>query len=174
MAKTQYGVKPDNFKYAQEPSHVSSAAKWKQISLHCSLHLSTRAGTDCVGHAIPSHNRVESQFDCVVDGVGAHDHVCASMLAKLVEVPKTSCAKQWRNWSSGSTPSNLTYTTEESDHEPIHVGCAPHISLWRVGLQCKRSMSFAEFAWVKRQTQISPFLRRRRGSCTSSMGDLVR
>ena len=51
--------------------------------------LSTRAGTDCVGHAI--RVAIELNLHLTVlskDGVGAYDHVFrASMLATLVEVP---------------------------------------------------------------------------------------
>ena len=46
--------------------------------------LSTRAGTDCVGHAI--HYRAATVLS--IDGIGAYDHVHRSaMVAKLLEVP---------------------------------------------------------------------------------------
>ena len=47
--------------------------------------LSTRAGVDCVGHAV----RVVTDAVLSVDGIGAYDHVSrASMLSKLLEVPR--------------------------------------------------------------------------------------
>ena len=53
----------------------------KEVEAACSpfqFALSTRAGTDCVGHTVTS-----------IDGVGAYDHVYRSaMLSKLLEVPK--------------------------------------------------------------------------------------
>ena len=51
--------------------------------------LSTRAGTDCVGHAIRVATELNPQLTVLsIDGVGAFDHVYrASMLEKLVEVP---------------------------------------------------------------------------------------
>ena len=51
--------------------------------------LSTRAGTDCVGHAIRVATELNPHLTVLlIDGVGAYDHVYrASMLAKLVEVP---------------------------------------------------------------------------------------
>ena len=52
--------------------------------------LSTRAGTDCVGHAIRAvQTRTQCARCCLsIDGIGACDHVHRSvMLAKLHEVP---------------------------------------------------------------------------------------
>ena len=51
--------------------------------------LSTRAGTDCVGHAIRVATELNPHLTVLsIDGVGAYDNVYgASMLAKLVEVP---------------------------------------------------------------------------------------
>ena len=51
--------------------------------------LSTRAGTDCVGHAIRSVTDANPMCAVLsIDGIGAHDHVYRSaMLAKLHEVP---------------------------------------------------------------------------------------
>ena len=52
--------------------------------------LSTRAGTDCVGHAI--RVATDANHEAIVlsiDGVGAYDHVHRSaMLSKLLEVPR--------------------------------------------------------------------------------------
>ena len=51
--------------------------------------LSTRAGTDCVGHAIRAVTDANSMCTVLsIDGIGAYDHVYRSaMLAKLHEVP---------------------------------------------------------------------------------------
>ena len=51
--------------------------------------LSTRAGTDCVGHAIRAMTDLNSRATVLsVDGIGAYDHVLrSSMLGKLLEVP---------------------------------------------------------------------------------------
>ena len=52
--------------------------------------LSTRAGVDCVGHAVRAVTDADHLSTVLsVDGVGAYDHVFrASMLSKLLEVPK--------------------------------------------------------------------------------------
>ena len=51
--------------------------------------LSTRAGTDCVGHAIRAATDADHEATVLsIDGVGAYDHVHRSaMLSKLLEVP---------------------------------------------------------------------------------------
>ena len=51
--------------------------------------LSTRAGTDCVGHAIRAITDVNPRATVLsIDGIGAYDHVLKSaMLTELVEVP---------------------------------------------------------------------------------------
>ena len=51
--------------------------------------LSTRAGTDCVGHAFRVATKLNPNLTVLsIDGAGAHDHVHhASKKAKLVEVP---------------------------------------------------------------------------------------
>ena len=52
--------------------------------------LSTRAGTDCVGHAMRAMTDLNSRATVLfVDGIGAYDHVLrSSMLGKLLEVPR--------------------------------------------------------------------------------------
>ena len=54
--------------------------------------LFTRAGTDCVGHAIRAMTYLNSRATVLsVDGIGAYDHVLrSSMLGKLLEVPRSS------------------------------------------------------------------------------------
>ena len=51
--------------------------------------LSTRAGTDCVGHAIRVATELNTRLTVLsIDGVGAFDHVLrAAMLSKVAEVP---------------------------------------------------------------------------------------
>ena len=51
--------------------------------------LSTRAGTDCVGHAIRAATDADHEATVLsIDGVGAYDHVNRSvMLSKLLEIP---------------------------------------------------------------------------------------
>ena len=51
--------------------------------------LSTRAGVDCVGHAVRVATELNPNLIVLsIDGVGAFDHVYrVSMLEKLVEVP---------------------------------------------------------------------------------------
>ena len=50
--------------------------------------LSTRAGTDCVGHAIRVvTERQPDMTDSSIDGIGAYDHVHrSSMMSKLTDV----------------------------------------------------------------------------------------
>ena len=52
--------------------------------------LSTRAGTDCVGHAIRASADANPRATVLsIDGIGGYDHVLRSaMLTKLVEVPQ--------------------------------------------------------------------------------------
>ena len=52
--------------------------------------LSTRAWTDCVGHAIRAMTDLNSRATVLsIDGIGAYDHVLrSSMLGKLLEVPR--------------------------------------------------------------------------------------
>ena len=51
--------------------------------------LSTRAGTDCVGHAVRAATEANPQATVLsIDAVGAYDHVHRSaMMAKLLEIP---------------------------------------------------------------------------------------
>ena len=51
--------------------------------------LSTRAGTDCVGHAVRAATEANQQATVLsIDGVGAYDYVHrSSMMAKLLEIP---------------------------------------------------------------------------------------
>ena len=51
--------------------------------------LSTRAGVDCVGHAVRAATDMDPELTVLsIDGVGAYDHVYRSaMLSKLLEVP---------------------------------------------------------------------------------------
>ena len=51
--------------------------------------LSTRAGVDCVGHAVRAATDMDPELTVLsIDGVGAHDHVYRSaMLSKFLEVP---------------------------------------------------------------------------------------
>ena len=51
--------------------------------------LSTRAGVDCVGHAVRAATDMDPEMTVLsIDGVGAYDHVYRSaMLSKLLEVP---------------------------------------------------------------------------------------
>ena len=50
--------------------------------------LSTRAGTDCVGHAVCGATDLDPRMTVLsIDGIGAYDHVYrSSMLDKLLEV----------------------------------------------------------------------------------------
>ena len=51
--------------------------------------LSTRAGTDCVGHAIRAVTERQPDMTVLsIDGIGAFDHVFrSSMMSKLMDVP---------------------------------------------------------------------------------------
>ena len=51
--------------------------------------LSTRTGTDCVGHAIRAATKTDPRLTVLsIDGIGAYDHVFrTAMLSKLLEVP---------------------------------------------------------------------------------------
>ena len=51
--------------------------------------LSTRAGTDCVGHLLRAATNADPQATILsVDGVGAYDHVLrATMLERLMRMP---------------------------------------------------------------------------------------
>ena len=53
--------------------------------------LSTRAGTDCVGHFLrTATDRVPQTTILSVDGIGAYDHVLrVAMLGRLARMPKT-------------------------------------------------------------------------------------
>ena len=89
----------------------------KEVEHACSpfqFALSTRAGVDCVGHAV----RVATDADHTatvlsVDGIGAYDHVFrASMMAKLLEVPRLRRLLPFVR-KSYSTPS--CYTWEDAE-----------------------------------------------------------
>ena len=63
-----------------------------KIEEACAPHqyaLSTRAGTDCVGHVIRALTDANLGLTLLsIDGVGAYDHVLrSSMLSSLLEVP---------------------------------------------------------------------------------------
>ena len=62
----------------------------EQVCAPFQFALSTRAGTDCVGHAIRVMTDLDPRATVLsVDGVGAYDHVLrSSMLGKLMEVPQ--------------------------------------------------------------------------------------
>ena len=64
----------------------------KVVEATCSpfqLALSTRAGVDCVGHAVRAATNMDPEMTVLsIDGVGAYDRVYRSaMLSKLLEVP---------------------------------------------------------------------------------------
>ena len=52
--------------------------------------LSTRAGTDCVGHLLRAATDADPEATVLsVDGIGAYDHVHrAAMLSRLLEMPR--------------------------------------------------------------------------------------
>ena len=62
----------------------------EQVCAPFQFALSTRAGTDCVCHAIRVMTDLDARATVLsVDGVGAYDHVLrSSMLGKLMEVPQ--------------------------------------------------------------------------------------
>ena len=64
----------------------------KQVETTCApfqFALSTRAGTDCVGHAIRALTDADLTATVLsIDGIGAYDHVLRSaMMSKLFDVP---------------------------------------------------------------------------------------
>ena len=70
--------------------------------------LSTRAGTDCVGHAVRFVTDANPEATVLsIDGVGAHDHVYRSaMMEKLLECPASKVC-----FSSGQLTSSLLATS---------------------------------------------------------------
>ena len=62
----------------------------EQVCAPLQFALSTRAGTDCVGHAIRVMTELDPRATVLsVDGVGAYNHVLrSSMLVKEMEVPQ--------------------------------------------------------------------------------------
>ena len=82
--------------------------------------LSTRAGTDCVGHVIRALTDANPSLTVTsIDGVGAYDHVYRSaVLSKLLEVPKFRGLLPFARFAYAEPTS---YVWEDED------GCRHHI-----------------------------------------------
>ena len=70
----------------------SGAPIGREVEKACSpfqFPLSTRAGVDCVGHAVRVATEADAEATVLsIDGIGAYDHVHRSaMLNKLLEIP---------------------------------------------------------------------------------------
>ncbi len=85
--------------------------------------LSTRAGTECVGHLFRAACDLDEGL-CVlsVDGIGAFDHVRrASMLRKLAALPKAQAALPFVRLSYASR-TEYVWADEEGEEHLIHQG----------------------------------------------------
>ena len=98
-----------------KPSLGSSACAPYQVAL------STRAGTDCVGHAIRSltdANRAATVL--LTDGIGSYDHVHRSaMMAKLLEVPSLRGLVPFVR-SPYDRPTNYTWIDSDGTQHRTH------------------------------------------------------
>ena len=83
--------------------------------------LSTRAGTDCVGHAVRAATEANPQATVLsIDGVGAYDHVHRSaMMAKLLEIPALRGLIPFVRSSYGQ-PSCYKWTDADGVQHDIH------------------------------------------------------
>ena len=82
--------------------------------------LSTRAGTDCVGHVIRALTDANPSLTVTsIDGVGAYDHVYRSaMLSKLLEVPKLRGLLPFARFAYAEPTS---YVWEDEDGSRHHI-----------------------------------------------------
>ena len=83
--------------------------------------LSTRAGVDCVGHAVRAATDANPMTTVLsVDGIGAYDHVYrASMMSKLLEVPSLRHLLPFVRQAYGSATS---YSWQDADGQRIGGG----------------------------------------------------
>ena len=82
--------------------------------------LSTRAGTDCVGHAIRVATELNPRLTVLsIDGVGAYDHIYRSaMLSKVAEVPSLQGLLPFVK-KAYVRPSSYVWTDEEGVRHTI-------------------------------------------------------
>ena len=83
--------------------------------------LSTRAGTDCVGHFLRAATDTDPQATILsVDGIGAYDHVLrASMLGRLARMPKARAILPFVRLSYAS-PSEYSWVDESGRSRTVH------------------------------------------------------
>ena len=85
--------------------------------------LSTRAGTDCVGHALRAGTDIDSRLTVVsIDGVGAFDHIYRSaMLSQLQQLPRASAMLPFVRLAYGQTSTYVWRDAQGASHT-IHQG----------------------------------------------------
>ena len=82
--------------------------------------LSTRAGTDCVGHLLRAATDADPDATVLsVDGIGAYDHVHrAAMLSRLLEMPRARSLLPFVRLSYGQ-PSQYTWQDESGQDRTV-------------------------------------------------------
>ena len=98
----------------------------KELEAACAPHqyaLSTRAGTECVAHAVRAATELDTQLTVVsVDGIGAYDLMRRrAMLTKLHSLPRASALLPFVRMSYGSPSTYLWVDNEGRTHE-VHQG----------------------------------------------------
>ena len=83
--------------------------------------LSTRAGTDCIGHMVRAATDNDPNLTLLsVDGIGAHDHIFRSaMLGRLLEMPKARAILPFVRMSYAQ-PSNYSWVDEEGRRRTVN------------------------------------------------------
>ena len=97
----------------------NSVQRWKQ-HVPFQFALSTRAGTDCVEHAVRAATDMNLQMTVLsIDGIGAYDHLHRSaMLAKLLETPSLHGLLPIV-WSTYAGDSCYKWVDEDGAHHDI-------------------------------------------------------
>ena len=81
--------------------------------------LSTRAGTDCVGHLLrASTDRDPTSTVLSVDGIGAYDHVLRSAMGRLLQMPAARAILPFVRLSCGA-PSSHTWVDGEGQQRTV-------------------------------------------------------
>ena len=83
--------------------------------------LSTRAGTDCIGHMVRAATDNDPSLTLLsVDGIGAYDHIFrSSMLGRLLEMPRARALLPFVRMSYAQ-PSQYSWVDEEGRHRIIN------------------------------------------------------
>ena len=120
--------------------------------------LSTRAGTDCIGHMVRAATDNDPSLTLLsVDGIGSYDHIFrSSMLGRLLEMPRARALLPFVRMSYAQ-PSQCSWVDEEGRHRIINQaeggeqGDPLMPLLFSIGIQ----QALEEVAWCQANNSLS-------------------